>query len=522
MKYFFSSIFLCFSFNITAQQVEINTHIRDSLRNQSIIHPATNNSSQSLSSIRPPQIKSAGLRFELLPLQLIQQYNSTTPYGWNDGPMITAKGYQAMFSTGMKLQYKRWDLQIQPEWVYAANNEAEDFPFSETDQVRMARLLYLNNTDIPLPFGNHNYTRLNPGQSHLYYHFDKMAIGISTENLWWGPGTRNALLMSNNAPGFLHATLHTSKPIHTKIGAFEGQLIAGKLQGSGYNADPAQYQIGGQNYFIAKPDDWRYLSGLSINYQPKWIPGLYIGLNRVFQLYSQDLGNGISDFLPVITPFQKKNLNNEDEKKRDQLASVFLRWVLPESKAELYVEYGKNDHSSSFFDLLISPDHARAFLTGFRKIFSSAKKDQYIAFKAEITHMQQTADRLIRPAGAWYLHGSVLHGYTHRGQVLGAGIGPGSNLQTMEISFWKKHQVLGFQIERYAHNLDFFYDAYTNAFKDYNRKWVDLILTTQYQRTYNNLQWRTNLSTIWMRHYQWQPDDSKINFQLQTSLSYKF
>ena len=53
--------------------------------------------------------------------------------------------------------------------------------------------------------------------------------------MWWGPGTRNSLIMSNNAPGFLHFTLNTKKPIETFIGSFEGQIISGKLEGSGFN-----------------------------------------------------------------------------------------------------------------------------------------------------------------------------------------------------------------------------------------------------------------------------------------------
>ncbi|MFX9097187.1 capsule assembly Wzi family protein, partial [Acinetobacter baumannii] len=47
--------------------------------------------------------------------------------------------------------------------------------------------------------------------------------------MWWGPGSQNSLLMSNNAPGFLHLTLNTRYPIKTGIGNFEFQFISGKL-----------------------------------------------------------------------------------------------------------------------------------------------------------------------------------------------------------------------------------------------------------------------------------------------------
>ncbi|WP_404877454.1 capsule assembly Wzi family protein, partial [Klebsiella pneumoniae] len=56
-----------------------------------------------------------------------------------------------------------------------------------------------------------------------------LSVGISSENLWWGPGIYNSLLMSNNAPGFWHLTFNSRKPLKTPIGDFEWQLIGGKL-----------------------------------------------------------------------------------------------------------------------------------------------------------------------------------------------------------------------------------------------------------------------------------------------------
>jgi hypothetical protein len=50
---------------------------------------------------------------------------------------------------------------------------------------------------------------------------DKFSFGVSNENIWWGPGQRNALMFTNNAAGFMHAYFQTNKPIKTKIGNFE-------------------------------------------------------------------------------------------------------------------------------------------------------------------------------------------------------------------------------------------------------------------------------------------------------------
>jgi hypothetical protein len=49
----------------------------------------------------PPLVSSRLLKINLLPVSWTQQYNSHHPFGWNDGVMIPAKGYQTMISAGV-------------------------------------------------------------------------------------------------------------------------------------------------------------------------------------------------------------------------------------------------------------------------------------------------------------------------------------------------------------------------------------------------------------------------------------
>ncbi|WP_281322429.1 capsule assembly Wzi family protein [Flavobacterium aestivum] len=476
-----------------------------------------------IESIDSTQIKSdesnpKKVILKVLPITLTQQYNTFAPYGWNDGSMIPAKGYQTLLTTGLYAKYGILSVQLKPEYVFAANPDFETFPLTESNSVRLNYINYLNHTDLPSPYGDQSYSKLNWGQSNISVAINKFSIGISTENLWWGPGTRNSLIMSNTAPGFLHFTFNTKQPIETFIGSFEGQIICGKLEGSNISSPKSQFIIDGVDYELSKSKDWRYINGLSINYHPKWIPGLFLGLNRTIQVYRDDMGHSFSDYMPIFAPFQKKNLKNEDAKNRDQLASLFFRWVMKESKFEFYGESGWNDHSSTLWDLYESPEHSRAYLFGFNKLFMLNKtRNKYLKVNFETTHLEQSADRIVRPAGAWYMHGIILHGYTNKGQVLGAGIGPGSNLQTLDFSVWEKDKVWGIQVERYAHNMDFYYDAYT----DYNHKWVDLGLNTYAYRKFGNLGIQAKLNLSKMRNYQWQLDNNKLNVQFQVSLQYQ-
>lgn len=522
------TVIFCLNINIAnAQSIPVSPvdFETERYRNAQLLGEVDSTISFTLRPFNVPSIadtaykKSKIFQIKALPLNLTKQFNTQAPYGWNDGSMIPARGYQTFLSGGLYAKYGALSLHFKPEWVYADNPDFERFPNNETPTVRIIHILsYLNRADITYQYGDKPYNRLNLGQSSLRFNHKSISVGLSNENLWWGPGKRNALVMSNNANGFLHFTLNTTKPVKTRWGTVEGQLIAGRLESSPRTDQYTDFIVNGINYQDPKVQDWRYMSGITLNFQPKWVPGLFLGINRTFQVYRQDMGNGFSDYFPIISPFQKKNTNNEDLKRRDQLASLFLRYLMKESKSEFYMEYGWNDHKSGFWDLFSNPEHSRAYLAGFSKIFLLNKPESYLKINAEYTQMQQTEDRLIRLPGSWYLHHQVRHGYTHRGEVIGAGIGPGSNLQTIDISFWKKDRFWGIQIERLAHNKDFFYDAY----QEYNRKWVDMMLNTYASRDFKDLSLMAKLNIAYSRNYQWQLSNYMLNVQLQGTVKYRF
>lgn len=520
-----------FTINLTAQSIPVGSidYMDERLRNEQLLNFNVDNSSF---TIRPllrkldstQNTKETNLfKFKLLPVALVQQYNSLLPLGRNDGVMIPSKGYQMKFSAGFFVSYKNLSFQFNPEYVNAENLPFEIFPNYINSSVRLNYIRYLNTYDIPDRLGSSPYKKIFWGQSSLNYRIGKVNLGISNENLWWGPGKYNSLIMSNNAPGFIHFTFNSVKPISTPIGSFEWQLISGRLVESGLDIPAEFYMVNGINYKVKKSKDWRYLSGLTLNYQPKWIPGLYLGLNRVFQLYNNDLGKGFTDYFPVISPFQKKNVTDEDGKNRDQIASLFLRWVFKESKAEIYFENGWNDHKQDFWDLLQDPSHSRAYTFGLGKIFTlESGLNKYLKFNFENTLLQQSASRIARPAGAWYQHELVLHGYTHMSQVIGAGIGPGSNAQTLDLSLWKKTDVFGIQIERYSHNLDLSHDVYTDyTIGEYNRRWVDLNFNLYVFKQIKKFGFNGRFTHSVVRNYQWQIPNNKNNFQIQLSLKYQ-
>ncbi len=146
---------------------------------------------------------------QLLPINFLQKYNSHHPYGWNDGPLSFSKGYQFVGSGGVYMRWRNIHLTLRPEYFKTASD-----PY-ENNGAWGQRTSALN--------------KLTLGQSSLRVDFGPISVGVSTQNLWAGPGQFSSLLMSSNAPGFNHFSIGTNRPLKTPIGSFELTIIGGTL-----------------------------------------------------------------------------------------------------------------------------------------------------------------------------------------------------------------------------------------------------------------------------------------------------
>lgn len=443
-------------------------------------------------------------QFRILPLSWQQQFNSNYPYGWNDGAMISAKGYQSLVSGGFYLKYGALCIQFQPEFVYAANPAFNGFASGHSDAELVQYYTYHNLIDNPERFGNSSYSKVFWGQSSIKLTFGAFSVGLSNENLWWGPGIRNALILSDNAPGFKHLTINTVRPVKSPVGYFEGQIIFGRLDGTRYPPLAVTKLPNDSNLFVPKDPAWRYFTGFNVNYHPKWIPGFTLGITRTFDAYYHDV-KGLSGYIPFFVPYSKQTTawGSGDPFPRDQYTSFYARWLFKKVLAEIYFEYGLNDNSYNLRDFTGSPDHSRAYIFGLRKLFPlNGSSGQHILFSGEITELSQSPDRYIRNANGWYIHSQVTQGQTNEGQVLGAGTGSGGNLQSLEISWIWGLKKLGISLERYEHDVDF-YQNYFFDMNGYSRKWVDFSFGLQGNWGYKNLIFNASLQTIKSFNYEW-------------------
>jgi hypothetical protein len=466
--------------------------------------------------------------FTILPITLQQQYNTHHPYSINDGAMIPARGYQTSITAGVFAKLGPLSIQLYPELVYAQNKR---FETSTNPGAIAAYNGFHTAIDLPEYFPERPYKKLFPGQSSIRLTAGPVSLGISSENLWWGPGTRNALMMSNSAPGFYHLTFNTVRPIRTPIGSFEGQVIGGRLETSNFLGEDAS----GKPLYYTSSNDWRYLNAMVLSYQPRWIKGLFVGMTRSFMMMWQNAkANG--NIFPVVLPLAKKDQygNAEQTYPEDQQISFFARWLLPADHAEIYTEYARGDHNYDLRDMFLQPNHFRAYMIGFKKLFyHDETSGKYVEFNLELTQLEQNLsnhkDRAVSFFGAY---GAPLRGNTNQGQMLGAGIGTGSNLQTISLSWGKGLDNIGFVLERFVHNNDLYHQIST----DPRGHWVDINIAFKAQRSYKQFLLAAKVEGIRSYNYEysyvppvsssttsyWTPGKDAYNLQANLAVTYRF
>jgi hypothetical protein len=231
-------------------------------------------------------------KIKILPIDYNIEFNSHHPYNRNNGSMIPNRGYQHLISGGVYAEIGPLSIQLKPEHLFSENRDFEKFgegPNGHYPAIWSKRYKLWNKIDMPERFGSKEHNKKLIGQSSIKLNYKGLSFGISNENIWWGPSIRNSIMMSNHARGFKHITFNSTRPLKTKIGNFEWQVLSGRLESSGFRptSTPESYPT----YFVPKinqlgeTNDWRYIQGYTINYSPKWISGLSLGFIRWVQMY---------------------------------------------------------------------------------------------------------------------------------------------------------------------------------------------------------------------------------------------
>ena len=353
-------------------------------------------------------------------------FNSTFPYGMNDGPVWAGRGFTVTASAGVEGAIGPLDFVIAPQFFRAQNAAFPLAPTGYGGPLAFADPQRPTTIDLPQRFGDAAYQRLDAGQSSVSLNLFRLTVGASTANEVWGPAVESPFLLGNNAAGFAHLFAGTDGPISAGPVTFGVRVIAGRLDQSDYSS----------TLYAGRR---RSLAGIVATVGIRQLPGLEVGAGRLFENVYPDSGAGLRDILrPLFENFLKVNVAEQQSpgssrSTENQIASAFARWLLPDAGVELYGELGREDHSYDTRDLILEPDHDFSYMVGLQRVWRRSGGD-LLAVRGELLNTEISHLNLVRAQTPPYVHTPITQGHTQLGQLLGApgGFGGGTTVVAVD------------------------------------------------------------------------------------------
>lgn len=336
-------------------------------------------------------------------------HNSGLAYSLNEGSLWAGRGTGVLVTAGARARVGRVTLTLAPELAIRQNADFQTLIPGMGDVSRYASPFHVGgySIDLPVRFGGESQLAATLGQSSLVVEAGRFDVGVAKENEWWGPGIRNGIVLSNNAPGFMHLFARTGRPLRTRVGEFEGRWLVGALNESAYFD-----RDGG--------DDVRALSAVALAWRPVWEPNLTLGATRA--VYAAASG-------ATSVPAHAFDVVRRTSTDRDQLFSLFTRWVFPASGFEVYGEWARQQGLASPRLLLNDKGEPWAYTLGLQWARPTSETGIF-RLQMELSDLEKGQAELDgSPVRSYYTSERVPQGYTHRGRTLGAAIGPGASSQ---------------------------------------------------------------------------------------------
>ena len=359
-------------------------------------------------------------------------WNSALPFSFNDGSLWAGRGISAAVTFGMAVWIPLFEdvgfrAVVAPQLLYQENEPflVIPYPSSRTDPPRsdFANPFHPppESLDVPLRFGDEPYRDLSWGQTSFAVEIGAVQAGWASENEWWGPGIRNAIVLSSHAPGVPRLFLSTARPVRTPLGEVEARWLVGRLEESPF-------------FDLIVENQYRSLSAAALTLRPSFDPDLTVGVARAVIGAAAPPDRWVRGFLDAFRSVGRPNAQPYDSlsaNPRDQVFSMFGRW-LATSGFEAYWEWARFEEPRSLRDFLEFPQHSQAYTIGLQWVGQS-RDSSLTVVQAELTNLEPSPTWRQRSVFSTYASRAVPHGFTHGGQILGASIGSGASSQWLAV-----------------------------------------------------------------------------------------
>ena len=398
-------------------------------------------------------------RWALVPFRSTGSYRGAYPADRNNGVHWAGRGLSSAVSGGLRVRFGRVTLSVEPELAWAQNL---GFALPDTTTPGLSRFSY--------PWGNGGLDRFMRPGSGLSLEFDlgnsflevgagPLSAGFSNETLWWGPARRYPLLFSGTSGGFPHTYAETSRPLETSLGGFTGRLLWGHLRESRwYDADP------GNNRTL--------LGAFQLGWRIDFVPGLELAYSVVRHEPSADGGLKLGQVAQLLTG----DPDGEDPSRRGTPMGTFsVRFGFPDDGFEAYAEIGRGE---GFLNPVLGVSDTRLsliYVLGFARTDTTSSGGRWrVSGELVKQAMELPQPDAPTPGPTTYALRQTGHGHTHRGQLLGTWIGPGSNAQYVAVDWRRTTHTFGFFAERARRDDVTYFPVHTfdHGFRGHALEWT--------------------------------------------------
>lgn len=397
-----------------------------------------------------------GFKYRIYGPEWYNNYNTTAPYGQNDGGLWQGRGYNTSLTGGARIEGYGFELTFKPQVSFSQNMEFDLMDNSAYYTNKFAYIWgYGNNAgvDAPQRFGDEPLWNFDWGDSEIRWSWKTITLGFGTENIWLGPAFLNPLLHSNNAAGYPKFDIGLRKTeiiipfVNWDIGSLEARMWLGKLSESDYfdNDDTNNHN---------------QITGMSVFYSPSFVKGLVIGINKICLSKWDD-----DKFYQYLNPFYGMKGAYHENEVEDQKISIIADYLIPKGGVDVFMELGIDDHinaTESIDSYITHYWHTFTYTFGLKKqldINETIKGE--LLFEWNNTEMSQ--DFQMHWPYNFGFHHKITQGYTNEGQWLGSGIGYGGQSQYLGFKlFYPKGSSLIF-IHRYNPDNNFLFKEAINA-----------------------------------------------------------
>ena len=133
-------------------------------------------------------------------------YNSSAPYGQNDGALWQGRGYNTSLTAGARLESYGFELTVKPQVSFSQNASFKlmnNSAFYSNEYAYIWGYPAMNvGADAPQRFGDKAFWTFDWGDSEARWTWHSFTTGFGTQTIWLGPAWQNPLLHSNNAASY--------------------------------------------------------------------------------------------------------------------------------------------------------------------------------------------------------------------------------------------------------------------------------------------------------------------------------